>query len=158
MPATHTDADVLRALLALQRDLALEVDLDRILERIARSACELLAADRSTIYVLDHEHGELFSRVMSGGSMSEIRLPLDGRSLAAAVARTGQTIVIRNAYEDPRFNPDVDARQRLWDKHLPGTLPVDDSIDLGFLARAFEVPAAMPVGPVGPGGGRQSDE
>src|ERR671936_2308005 len=106
MPATRTDADVLRALLTLQRDLALEVDLDRILERIAAAACDLLSAERATIYVIDTDRGELWSRVMSGGEMSEIRLPLTGRSLAATVARTGSTILIDDAYADDRFNPD----------------------------------------------------
>lgn len=110
MPAVRNDADVLRALLTLQRDLALEVHLDRILERVAAAACDLIRAERATIYVVDGDRGELWSRVMSGGEMSEIRLPLDGRSLAATVARTGQTIVIDDAYADDRFNPEVDAR------------------------------------------------
>ncbi|OLC57765.1 MAG: hypothetical protein AUH85_02400 [Chloroflexi bacterium 13_1_40CM_4_68_4] len=110
MPAIRNDADVLRALLTLQRDLALEVHLDRILERVAAAACDLIRAERATIYVIDADRGELWSRVMSGGEMSEIRLPLDGRSLAATVARSGQTIVIDNAYADDRFNPEVDAR------------------------------------------------
>src|SRR5919199_769706 len=106
MPATRTDADVLRALLALQRDLALEVDLDRILERIASAACDLLHADRATIYLVNADRGELWSRVMSGGEMSEIRLPLQGRSLAASVARSGETVLIDDAYGDDRFNPE----------------------------------------------------
>src|SRR2546426_111634 len=110
MPAIRNDADVLRALLTLQRDLALEVHLDRILERVAAAACDLIRAERATIYVIDADRGELWSRVMSGGEMSEIRLPLDGRSLAATVARSGQTIVIDNPYADDRFNPEVDAR------------------------------------------------
>jgi signal transduction histidine kinase len=125
MPATRTDADVLRALLALQRDLALEVDLDRILERIAAAACELLHAERATIYVVDADRGQLWSRVMSGGAMSEIRLPLQGRSLAATVARTGETVLINDAYADERFNSDVDARSGYRTRTLL-VLPVDD--------------------------------
>ncbi|HYY55472.1 MAG TPA: GAF domain-containing sensor histidine kinase [Candidatus Dormibacteraeota bacterium] len=125
MPATRTDADVLRALLTLQRELALEVDLDRILERIAAAACELLHADRATIYVIDAERAELWSRVMSGGEMSEIRLPLGGRSLAATVARSGETILIEDAYADARFNSEVDARSGYRTQTLL-VLPVDD--------------------------------
>jgi hypothetical protein len=36
-------------------------------------------------------------------------------------------------------SPDADARRRLWQTHLPTSLPVDDDIDLDFLAQAFEV-------------------
>ena len=125
MQTTRSDADVLRSLLQLQRDLALEVDLDRILKRIAASACELLDADRATIYVLDQQRSEVFSRVMSGGAMSEIRLSLDGRSLAATVARNGETIVLANAYEDPRFNPEVDARSGYRTRTML-VAPIDD--------------------------------
>lgn len=109
---THarSDAVTLRSLLELQRELALETDLDRVLERIARAACELLRADRATIYVLDRERHELWSRVLTGEGMQEIRLSVDGAGLATEVARTGQTIRIANAYEDRRFNPEIDAR------------------------------------------------
>jgi signal transduction histidine kinase len=124
MQATRSDADVLRALLQLQRDLALEVELDRILVQIASAASDLLDADRATIYVLDAARGELWSRVMSGGAI-EIRLPLDGRSLAASVARSGETIVIANAYEDPRFNPEVDSRSGYRTRTLL-VAPIDD--------------------------------
>ena len=125
MQATRSDADTLRSLLQLQRDLALEVDLDRILEQIAHTSCALLDADRATIYVLDAARGEVFSRVMSGGTMSEIRLSLDGKSLAATVARTGEAIVLANAYEDPRFNPEVDARSGYRTRTLL-VAPIDD--------------------------------
>jgi signal transduction histidine kinase len=125
MPATRTDADVLRSLLALQRDLALEVDLDRILERIARTSCDLLRAERATIYVIDLDRAELWSRVMTGSELSEIRLPLDGRSIAATVARTGETMVLEDAYADPRFNPDIDSRTGYRTRTML-VVPVDD--------------------------------
>ena len=124
MPA-RADADILRALLTLQRDLALEVDLDRILEHIGREACELLVADRATIYVLDPDRRELWSRVTSGAAIQEIRLPADGRSLAAAVGRSGETVLIANAYEDPRFNPEIDARSGYRTRTML-VAPIDD--------------------------------
>jgi signal transduction histidine kinase len=110
MPATRSDTGTLRALLALQRDLALEVDLERILDRIARAACEILQAERATIYVLDEERDEVWAKVATGSDVQEIRLPLDGRGLAVHVARTGETLSIADPYSDTRFNPDVDAR------------------------------------------------
>ncbi len=125
MQTTRSDTDTLRALLQLQRDLALEVDLGRVLQHIARASCDLVDADRATIFVLDHARGEIFSRVMGGEGMSEIRLPLDGRSLAASVARTGEAIVIANAYEDPRFDAEIDARSGYRTRTLL-VAPIDD--------------------------------
>lgn len=124
MKTVRTDADTLHTLLQLQRDLALEVDLDRILERIARTACDILDADRATIYVVDEGARELWSRVLTGEGMREIRMPLDGQGLAAEVARTGQPVRIANAYDHPRFNPEVDARSGYRTRSML-ILPID---------------------------------
>jgi HD-GYP domain-containing protein (c-di-GMP phosphodiesterase class II) len=65
----------------------------------------LLAADRATIFVVDRERNELWSRVALG--TDEIRTPV-GRGIAGAVAQTGEVINLPDAYEDPRFNPEPD--------------------------------------------------
>ena len=39
----------------------------------------------------------------------EIRLPV-GKGLAGYVAKTGETVNIVDAYQDPRFNPEIDRR------------------------------------------------
>jgi putative methionine-R-sulfoxide reductase with GAF domain len=41
--------------------------------------------------------------------MGEIRIPM-GTGIAGAVARTGQALRIDDAYADPRFNREVDAK------------------------------------------------
>ena len=41
--------------------------------------------------------------------MVEIRLPV-GKGLAGYVARTGEIVNITNAYQDPRFNPEIDRK------------------------------------------------
>jgi len=89
-------ASRLESLLRLQQDLALETDLDKVLKRIVETATSVLDAERATIYVIDAAKNELWSRVLIEGTeagvtdVREIRLPLDGRSLAAEVARTGE--------------------------------------------------------------------
>ncbi|HYK97638.1 MAG TPA: HD domain-containing phosphohydrolase [Candidatus Acidoferrales bacterium] len=80
-------------------------DLDALLHTMAESTASLLAADRATIYVLDRERNELWSRVALGAG--EIRFPI-GRGIAGTVAATGETINIADAYQDPRFNPEPD--------------------------------------------------
>jgi signal transduction histidine kinase len=116
--APLSKAQQLETLLELQRDLALEANIDKVLRRITLGATLMLDADRATLYVVDQTRNELWSRALTEGgergmsvaAMGEIRLPLDGRSLAADVARTGKLLRIDAPYEDPRFDPSVDAR------------------------------------------------
>lgn len=134
MATVRSDAATLRVLLDLQSDLALELDLDRVLERIARAACDVLRADRATIYVVDELRNELWSKVLIGHDMREIRLPIGGTGLAAEVGRSGQTIRIANAYEDRRFNAEFDARSGYRTRTLL-VAPIDsrDAKRLGVL-------------------------
>jgi signal transduction histidine kinase len=130
----HSDpahsAEQLGALLELQRALALEADVDRVLERITSTATTLLEAERATLYVIDDSRQELWSRVVTKSELREIRLPLDGRSLASEVARTGAPLRIDDPYGDARFDPSVDART-------------------GFRTRSLLV---LPIAPRGSGG------
>jgi signal transduction histidine kinase len=108
--ANLNDSAQLETLLKLQQDLALEANIDRVLGRIVATALGMLDCERATLYVLDPGKNELWSRVLTESELKEIRLPLDGRSLAAEVARTGRLLRIDAPYEDPRFDPSVDAR------------------------------------------------
>lgn len=97
----------LSTVLDLARALAAERDLDRLLAKIVAAASSLVGAERSTLFVVDPERGELWSRVAEGAS--EIRLPL-GRGIAGAVAASGEPVAIPDAYADPRFDPATDQR------------------------------------------------
>ncbi|MGE5313900.1 MAG: ATP-binding protein [Acidobacteriota bacterium] len=85
------------------------LDLDKLLEVILESATKSIGADRGTLYLLDEAKNEIWSTVIQGTELTEIRLPL-GKGLAGYVAKTGETISIPDAYNDPRFNPEVDKR------------------------------------------------
>jgi len=106
----------LQSLLRLQQELALETDVDKILSRIIGTACDMLEAERATLFVVDTGKSELWSRVLTQGTepgaieLREIRLPLDGMSLAAEVARRGEVLRIDAPYDDPRFDPSTDRR------------------------------------------------
>jgi signal transduction histidine kinase len=108
--ANLNDAAQLEALLQLQRELALESNVDRVLDRIVDTAKAMLDCERATLYVIDHARNELWSRVLQESELTEIRLPLDGRSLAAEVARAGRLLRIDAPYQDARFDASVDAR------------------------------------------------
>src|SRR2546422_4374751 len=140
--APLSEAQRLETLLDLQRDLALEANVDKVLWRITLAATHLLDADRATLYVIDRERHEIWSRVLTDGGaeglglgkVDEIRLPLDGRSLAAEVARTGVVMRIDEPYADPRFDPGVDARSGYRTRSIL-VLPIDsrDRRRLGVL-------------------------
>ncbi|HJW48526.1 MAG TPA: hypothetical protein VJ726_03825, partial [Candidatus Limnocylindria bacterium] len=98
--ANLNDAAQLEALLQLQRELALESNVDRVLDRIVDTAKAMLDCERATLYVIDHGKNELWSRVLKESELTEIRLPLDGRSLAAEVARAGRLLRIDSPYQD----------------------------------------------------------
>jgi signal transduction histidine kinase len=130
--APLSEAKQLETLLELQRDLALEADIEKVLARITVAATAMLDADRATLYVVDPARNEIWSRALTEGR--EIRLPLDGRSLAAEVARTGTLLRIDDPYDDPRFDPSVDARSGYRTRSIL-VVPIDsrDGRRLGVL-------------------------
>jgi len=85
------------------------LDIDELLRYLLNIARRGLFADRGTVYVVDKSKNEIWSKVLIGNNLKEIRLPI-GKGIAGRVAQTGETINIEDAYEDDRFNKDVDIR------------------------------------------------
>jgi len=104
-PDRRSAGQRLDVILEVTRQLMSVTDLDALLHHMAEATAKLLAADRATIFVVDRERNELWSRVALGAG--EIRFPV-GRGIAGTVAQTGETINIPDAYADPRFNPEPD--------------------------------------------------
>lgn len=107
MPAVEELLKDLQTVLAVSRALGAEHDLDRLLALIVSSATDLVDAERTSLFIVDREAGELWTRVAEGSG--EIRLPL-GRGIAGSVATAGQAVNIPSAYDDPRFDPANDRR------------------------------------------------
>ena len=89
--------------------LGTALKLDDLLAVVMDNVTGLMDAERSTLFLVDEESGELWSKVTQGVTNTEIRLRA-GQGVAGWVARTGKSINIHDAYNDPRFNPDVDAK------------------------------------------------
>lgn len=83
------------------------LELDRLLTVIVDLVTKNLNAERSTLYLLDEEKGEIWSEVLQGEEWLKIRLPL-GTGLAGHVAQTGETVKIEDAYKDSRFYKKID--------------------------------------------------
>lgn len=111
---------------------SLEPMLDELLETFTLKIGQILQADRTTIFVVDEDRQELWSKVAQGESRPaepsaepfegdqasppastpeslEIRLPLN-KGIAGYVATTGQALIIPDAYADSRFNKATDRR------------------------------------------------
>jgi sigma-B regulation protein RsbU (phosphoserine phosphatase) len=85
------------------------LDLSELLGRILEVAKTQVDAERGTLFLVDDRTNEIWSLIAHGLEKQEIRLPL-GKGIAGHVAKTGETVIIPDAYADPRFNPDVDKR------------------------------------------------
>lgn len=73
---------------------------------IAKSVSHILRADRSTLYLVDEEAGELYS-CFAENCNQDIRMKI-GQGIAGSVAKNKQTIRVENAYEDDRFDSRLD--------------------------------------------------
>ncbi len=101
--------DPFLALLRIGRSIAAETDLDKLITIIAGETQKALSADRCTVFLYDKEKQELWSKIAMGMGSQEIRFPVD-KGLAGHVALTGETINIKEAYKDPRFNKEIDKK------------------------------------------------
>jgi len=101
----------LETILAITRRLASEPRLDPLLEHIAEETCNLLDAERATLFLYDAAKQELYSRVVTESEIKEIRIP-SSSGIAGAVAQAGGSFCLNipDAYADPRFNRDVDRK------------------------------------------------
>jgi Nif-specific regulatory protein len=96
----------LAAILAICRKMNSERDLSSLLDLVAREATALLDADRASIFLLDRERNELWSKVALG---SDEILRFDaGQGIAGLAARTGECINVTDARRDPRFYGAID--------------------------------------------------
>lgn len=105
----RTSLDRLSRLMKVGTAISSELDLDALLRTISQTTSHLLQAERSTVFLVDRAHGELWSRVAEGLDHQEIRIPMHA-GIAGSVATAGTPVRISDAYTDPRFNPEVDKR------------------------------------------------
>jgi sigma-B regulation protein RsbU (phosphoserine phosphatase) len=100
-PSTMRELSAMRT---VSEVMATSTDLDDLLELIVNKLVETIGAARGTLYLVDEEKGELFSRVLleDTGALEEIRVKI-GEGIAGHVAATGEVLNIERAYDDQRF-------------------------------------------------------
>ncbi len=93
--------------LDISMSLSETLELTPLIKKIVSIITELIQADRTSLFLLDKTKNELWAKVAQGTDISEIRIPAD-TGMAGYTATTGLTVNVKNAYEDPRFNPEFD--------------------------------------------------
>lgn len=99
--------ELLSALIALSADLTAELDFDRLFPLIISKVTEVMNAERTSLYIIDWEREELWTKVAEG--LEPFRVPL-GSGISGHVAKTGEPLNIRDAWKWPDFDRSYDER------------------------------------------------
>ncbi|XP_046371054.1 cGMP-specific 3',5'-cyclic phosphodiesterase-like [Haliotis rufescens] len=106
----------------LVRDIASELDVNVLCHKILRNVSLLTKSDRGSLFLargtVDHKYlvSKLFDVTQTSTleeslhtEETEIKVPF-GRGIAGHVALTKETVNIKEAYDDPRFNQAIDKK------------------------------------------------
>lgn len=97
----------LTVLFNITRNISTELKLDKLLLIIMDEVRKALKADRCTVFLLDNDKKELWSKVAHGER--DIRFP-STLGIAGHVVVTGSVLNIPDSYADPRFNQEIDKK------------------------------------------------
>ncbi len=103
--------------------IANERDVEKLLIFLADMGRDLVSADRCTVWLIDKQNKILWSKVAHG--VDRIVIPLSA-GIAGYVAKTGEGVVINDAYSDPRFDQQVDRETGYHTRNILA-LPIEDS-------------------------------
>lgn len=105
------------AVIEVGSQLSAARDVDALLRTVMDRLTGLLDAEAATLFMHDTRTNELWSRVVKGASIKELRLPVSA-GIAGHVFGTGKTLMLGDAYADPRFNPDIDRQSGFRTKSI----------------------------------------
>ena len=97
------------ALVDISNRVSDTLSLDVLFPRLMEVVTETLNVERSSLFLYDPDTKELFSRVMQGNAMGEVRFPGD-LGIAGSVFTNDVGEIIPDAYADQRFNREVDSK------------------------------------------------
>ncbi|XP_070212342.1 cGMP-specific 3',5'-cyclic phosphodiesterase-like isoform X7 [Littorina saxatilis] len=119
----------------LIRDIASELDVNLLCHKILQNVSYLTNSDRGSLFLVrgsrDNKHlvSKLFDVTETSTledvihtERNEIKVPF-GKGIVGLVAQSGKPINIKDAYEDPRFNQEID-RQTGYRTHSILSMPI----------------------------------
>ena len=105
--ALEEESEKLALLLEMAQGLSSEKELDALMALIVNHATRIMGCERSSMLLLDREKDELYSLIAQGLDVKELRFSAK-TGISGYVAREGVALNIPDAYQDKRFNPDID--------------------------------------------------
>jgi len=92
-----------------------ELNLSNLLDTIMNVTKKVMNADACSLLLVDEETDELVFQIALSDvgekikSMTQLKM---GEGIAGTVAKTGDPIIVEDAYQHPKFNPDFDKKNR----------------------------------------------
>jgi len=105
------------------RKTTTDLRIDSILRGLVKTCEAKIGAMRSSLFLHDMEHHELYFRISKDAG--DIRIP-SNTGIAGAVCQTGALLNIPDAYADPRFNRAVDKKTGFRTRSILA-VPIADS-------------------------------
>lgn len=135
------------------------LDINQILTEVVEDIRSIIQADRCTLYLIDRENNELYSKVLQADGLVEVRIPVTKKSLAGYSTITKKVVNIRDAYDDSalrRLDADL-CFDRRWDQKsgfrtesvLVVPIPVKAGKDIIGVFQAFNKTGGFTVSDVG---------
>jgi class 3 adenylate cyclase/putative methionine-R-sulfoxide reductase with GAF domain len=84
-----------------------EMNMDALFDVIMDQTNQIMGTKRSTVFLYDEKHEELWSLVATSMKKNEIRVPANG-GVAGWVFQNNIPLLLNDAYDDPRFYSEVD--------------------------------------------------
>ncbi|XP_044258943.1 cAMP and cAMP-inhibited cGMP 3',5'-cyclic phosphodiesterase 10A-like [Tribolium madens] len=88
--------------------------MEKLMSEVVKFAKITLGAERGSFFIIDKDSDEMIAHLFDEGGQTEgagrkVRFSKE-RGIAGLVARTGQTVNIKDAYNDSRFNKEIDQK------------------------------------------------
>ena len=124
-----TEAEEFLRVIDLSNDRGFESMLEQALEAFTLKIGQFLRAEKASLWLLDEERGELWSKVF-GGERHTARVPMDA-GVVGRVFETGQLLSVPDAYAEPLFNRAVDEETGFRTRNILA-VPLRDSHERVF--------------------------
>lgn len=111
----RSSVDSMYTFIDVASTLTSELDFDRLFPLIIHKITEAMSAERTTLYIIDWDKNEIYSRVAE--EFPPVRLAL-GEGISGRVAKSGKTINVEDAWELPYFNRELDIKNNFRTKSV----------------------------------------
>jgi len=109
--------NVAQLVLDISQKVAKADNLDHQLQVIVEEVTRVTESERGSLFLNDPQTEELYSRIALGGVEREIRF-LNNTGIAGWVFTNGTAQIVKDAYEDPRFNQSIDQKSGFTTRNI----------------------------------------